>query len=158
MSRSRDSGLDRTRPSWSLFLVGPAALFSLLLIALPLVGLAGISLFEWNLSQAGAPAVRRTGNYVTDPPGRRVLETRLPRRRCSWPRAWSLQVVAVSQSHLLFSIVCPAWGVIRTLFLAPMMIAPVFAGMIWRLCLSDDFGIVETPACRALVGCSRPCG
>ena len=34
-------------------------------------------------------------------------------------------------------------GVIRSLFMAPMMIAPLFVGMIWRLMLSDDFGVVK---------------
>ncbi len=34
-------------------------------------------------------------------------------------------------------------GIIRALFLAPMMIAPLFVGMIWRLMLSDDFGIMR---------------
>src|SRR5260370_39612523 len=42
---------------------------------------------------------------------------------------------------VLFNRDWPGMGLIRSLFLTPMMIAPIFVGMIWRLMLSDDFGI-----------------
>ena len=46
----------------------------------------------------------------------------------------SLQIVAgIGHRPLLRSHRLAGMGIIRTLFLAPMMIAPVFAGMIWRL-------------------------
>jgi ABC-type sugar transport system permease subunit len=131
----------RKHPSWSLFLA-PAALFSLLLIALPLVGLAVISLFHWNLSQGGRLQFVGLSNYA------QILQdvafwNAIATTMLFVVESVVLQVIVGGAIALLFSHRLPGMGVIRTLFLAPMMIAPVFAGMIWRLCLSDDFGIVK---------------
>ncbi len=115
---------------------------SVLLVALPLLGLVAISLFEWNLGQAGRLRFVSFGNYVDILRDtifwRSILTTAL-----FVVESVTLQIVLGLGIALLFSHRLPGMGVIRTLFLAPMMIAPIFAGMIWRLCLSDDFGIVK---------------
>lgn len=127
--------------SAALFLV-PAAVMSLLLIALPLIGLVSVSLFDWNLTRPGSWRFVGLSNYA-----------RLLQDGHFWKTiattGWfvvgsvSLQLSAGIAIALLFNHRLPGLGLIRTLFLAPMMIAPVFAGMIWRLFLSDDFGIVK---------------
>ncbi len=66
----------------------------------------------------------------------------------------ALQVAAGLGVALLFNRNWPGMGAIRTLFLAPMMIAPLFVGMIWRLMLSDDFGVVRY--LFSLAGVSEP--
>ena len=124
-----------------LFLV-PAALLSLLLIALPLAGLVSASLFDWKLTQPGNWRFVGLGNYLRlmqDGHFWRAMAT------TGWfvLESVSLQLVAGIAIALLFNHRLPGLGIVRTLFLAPMMIAPVFAGMIWRLFLSDDFGIVK---------------
>ena len=133
------SGLGRNAAA--LFLL-PAGLMCLLLIALPLIGLVGASLFDWNLTRPGSWRFVGLGNYL-----------RLLQDAHFWQTiattGWfvvgsvSLQVVVGIAIALLFNHRLPGLGIVRTLFLAPMMIAPVFAGMIWRLFLSDDFGIVK---------------
>jgi ABC-type sugar transport system permease subunit len=138
------TGVPATAPARSsgpLFLA-PAALLSLLLVALPLVGLAAISLFEWNLGQGSRLRFVGLGNYaeiLRDVGFWRAIAT----TALFVAESVVLQIVVGVAIALLFSHRLPGMGVIRTLFLAPMMIAPVFAGMIWRLCLSDDFGIVK---------------
>jgi multiple sugar transport system permease protein len=44
--------------------------------------------------------------------------------------------------------------VFRALTMAPMMIAPLFAGLVWRLALSSDFGVI--PYGLTLVGVQEP--
>lgn len=129
------------RHTAALFLV-PAALLSLFLIALPLAGLVGASLFDWKLTQPGNSRFVGLGNYLRlmqDGHFWRAMAT------TSWfvIESVTLQLVAGIAIALLFNHRLPGLGIVRTLFLAPMMIAPVFAGMIWRLFLSDDFGIVK---------------
>jgi ABC-type sugar transport system permease subunit len=115
---------------------------SLVLVALPLVGLVVFSLFDWKLSQAGHFRFVGLSNYLgilKDATFWRSMAT----TALFVAESVVLQMTAGVAIALLLSHGLPGMGVIRTLFLAPMMIAPVFAGMIWRLCLSDDFGIVK---------------
>ncbi len=102
----------------------------------------GLSLAKWNLAQAPLPAFTGLGNYV-----------RLLHDRAFWSSLGiTLQFTAESVAlqlgmgvgiAVLFNRDWPGMGLIRSLFLTPMMIAPIFVGMIWRLMLSDDFGIVR---------------
>ena len=132
--------VSRLNPAF-LFLV-PAALMSLLMIALPLAGLISASLLDWKLTQPGNWRFVGLGNYLRlmqDGHFWRAMAT------TGWfvLESVSLQLVAGIAIALLFNHRLPGLGLVRTLFLAPMMIAPVFAGMIWRLFLSDEFGIVK---------------
>ncbi|HUG62672.1 MAG TPA: sugar ABC transporter permease [Methylomirabilota bacterium] len=122
--------------------IAPAAIMSLALVALPLVGLVAFSLFDWNLTRPGTTRFLGLGNYAAilqDTAFWRALAT----TAIFVVESVALQMFAGVGIALLFSHALPGMGVIRTLFLTPMMIAPIFAGMIWRLCLSDDFGAVK---------------
>ncbi len=120
----------------------PAGVLSLLLIALPLLALVSVSLFDLKLTQPGNWRFVGLGNYL------RLMEDSHFWRSMATTAVFviesvTLQLVAGIGIALLFNHRLPGLGLVRTLFLAPMMIAPVFAGMIWRLFLSDDFGIVK---------------
>ncbi len=131
----------RSRLPATVFLL-PAGLLSLLLIALPLLGLLSVSLFDWKLTQPGNWRFVGLGNYL------RLMEDGHFWRSMAITAQFviesvALQLVAGIGIALLFNHRLPGLDLVRTLFLAPMMIAPVFSGMIWRLFLSDDFGIVK---------------
>ncbi len=131
----------RSRLPAGVFLL-PAGLLSLLLIALPLLGLLSVSLFDWKLTQPGNWRFVGLGNYL------RLMEDGHFWRSMAITAQFviesvALQLVAGIGIALLFNHRLPGLDLVRTLFLAPMMIAPVFSGMIWRLFLSDDFGIVK---------------
>jgi ABC-type sugar transport system permease subunit len=131
----------RTRPIGVLFLL-PAALMSLVLVAFPLVGLLVASLFDWKLTRPGAwrfVGLENFGTILADAQFWRAMTT----TGVFVVESVALQLVVGVAIALLFNHRLPGLGIVRTLFLAPMMIAPVFAGMIWRLCLSDDFGILK---------------
>ncbi|NSY20006.1 carbohydrate ABC transporter permease [Neorhizobium sp. AL 9.2.2] len=125
----------------NLFLI-PAGAMSVLLIGLPLLGLLVTSLFEFNLTQMAMYRFVWLSNYVTivqDPAFWHALRVTI----AFVIESVALQIVAGVAIALLFDHRLPGLSLIRTLFLAPMMIAPVFAGMIWRLFLSDDFGLAK---------------
>lgn len=120
----------------------PAAGCGLLLIVLPLLMNGGLSLTEWTLTVARTPRFAGLANY-----------TRMVHDGAFWGSLWNtllltvestvLQIAVGTGIALLFDRDWRGMGVVRTLFLTPMMIAPIFVGMIWRLMLSDDFGIVK---------------
>ena len=120
----------------------PAGASGLLLVVLPLLAIAGLSLSDWNLTRAALPRFAGLGNYdhmLRDGAfwrslGNTVLLT---------AESTALQIAIGLGIAVLFNRPWPGMGAIRALFLAPMMIAPIFVGMIWRLMLSDDFGIVK---------------
>lgn len=109
---------------------------------LPLLLIAGLSLCDWTITRAPRPSFAGLSNYLrmaTDAAfwgalGRTCLLT---------IEATALQLALGVLVAVLFNRDWPGMGVIRALFLAPMMIAPLFVGMIWRLMLSDDFGILR---------------
>jgi ABC-type sugar transport system permease subunit len=115
---------------WSCFLLLPLLLVSVL------------SLFDWNLSRSATPVFSGLNNYarmLSDPEvlgavGRTLLFT---------VESVVLQLVLGLGIALLFVRHSPVMGVVRTLFLAPMMVAPIFAAMVWRLLYSDDFGLLR---------------
>ena len=123
------------------FLV-PALAMSAILVALPLAGLLLASLFDWTLTRPGEWRFAGLANYariVQDGAFWRALAT----TGLFVVESVLLQLAVGLGIALLFNHRLPGLGLVRTLFLAPLMIAPIFAGMIWRLFLSDDFGIVK---------------
>jgi ABC-type sugar transport system permease subunit len=112
------------------------------LVVLPLLLILALSLADWNLTQSRLPRFAGLANYL-----------RMARDSQFWGALGRTCLLAVESTILqlgvgvgiaaLFNRDWPGMAAIRTLFLAPMMIAPLFVGMIWRLMLSDDFGIVR---------------
>ena len=122
--------------------MAPAAVCTLLLVVLPLLAIAGLSLTDWNLTRARLPHFAGLLNY------RRMLAdgafwSSLSTTLILTAESTALQLLLGTGIAVLFNRAWPGMGIIRSLFMAPMMIAPLFVGMIWRLMLSDDFGVVK---------------
>jgi multiple sugar transport system permease protein len=120
----------------------PAAIAGTLLVVLPLLLIVALSLADWKLTRSAWPHFIGLGNYA------RMLHDAafwgsLGRTCLLTVESTALQLVLGVGIAVLFNRDWPGMGVVRSLFLAPMMIAPLFVGMIWRLMLSDDFGIVR---------------
>ena len=123
------------------------------MVVLPLLAIAALSLCDWNLTRAALPRLVGFANY-----GRMLRDAAFWRslgNTCLLTGEATIAQLAVGLGiAVLFNRNWPGMGVIRTLFLAPMMIAPIFVGMIWRLMLSDDFGIVKY--LFSIVGVAEP--
>lgn len=114
----------------------------LLLVALPLVLIVVLSLCDWTITRTAVPRFVGLANYA------RMLQDAafwgsLGRTCLLTGETTLLQLALGVLIAVLLNRDWPGMGLIRALFLAPMMIAPLFVGMIWRLMLSDDFGIVR---------------
>jgi multiple sugar transport system permease protein len=140
--------------SWQgLPFLAPAAVLTTVLGVLPLAALIGFSLMDWSLTRPGSGSFVGLRNYLSilaDPAfwhASRVtvqiaFETIL------------VQLVAGVAVALLFNRRLPGMSVLRALVMAPMMLAPLFAGLIWRLVLSSDFGVL--PYVLTLMGLETP--
>ena len=125
----------------ALFLLPAGVLWGGFLL-LPLALILVLSLLDWNLSRAPAPVFSGLGNYrrlLADPEmlgalGRTLLFTL---------ESVVLQLALGLGIALLFVRESRVMGLVRALFMAPMMLAPIFAAMVWRLLYSDDFGLLR---------------
>jgi multiple sugar transport system permease protein len=127
---------------FALLLMLPAALFLAAFVAWPLIQFVGNSFFHYN-PIAGSP---RTfvgfSNYTralsspdfANSAGRTVAYTAL---------VVTLEFVLGLTVALLFSGLGNRSRIFRTIFLYPLMIAPIVAGLLWRFLLIDNSGIVN---------------
>ncbi len=141
-----------TRRTYLLYLL-PSAVASLILVVFPIAALLALSLMRWNPTERLVPNFVGLGNYV-----RMIRDVAF---LASFARTigFVIESVIVQMTlglgiALLLNHNWPGMGIIRTLFLTPMMIAPLFAGMIWRLIYSNDFGILRY--LLGLVGLKSP--
>lgn len=127
---------------FALFLMLPAALFLAAFVLWPLVRFMYDSFFEIS-PFAGAP---RTfvgfDNYVT------AFTSEAFQNASVRTIVYTLIVVVAEFTlglavALLFTALGQRSTVFRTLFMYPLMIAPVVAGLLWRFLLIDNFGIVN---------------
>ena len=125
---------------FALLLIAPAALFLLVFIGWPLVQFVTSSFFEID-QLAGTREFVGLRNYVSafsDPAF----------GNSAWRTAVYTAVVVVCEFvlgllvALLFVTLGDRSRVFRTIFLYPLMIAPIVAGLLWKFLLSDNFGIV----------------
>lgn len=131
----------RLSRGYGVFLL-PSAAISVLLVALPLGGLMVLSVLRWNPSEQAAPSFAGLTNFihmVSDGVFWGSLTTTL----LFVVETVALQMVLGFGIALLFNRSWLGVSFLRALVLTPMMIAPIFAGMIWRLMLSPDYGIVK---------------
>ncbi|MBB5775003.1 carbohydrate ABC transporter permease [Nonomuraea jabiensis] len=137
--RRRGPGLTDNR--FALVLMAPAAGFLAVFVGWPLVKLVVDSLYDI-APLAGTREFTGLGNYgeaLTSPEflgaaGRTALYTML---------VVTLEFTLGLAVALLFNVLGRRARWIRTLFLYPLMIAPVVAGLLWRFLLIDNFGIVN---------------
>lgn len=131
-----------TDNQYSMLLMAPAAIFLAILVVWPVVKLVVDSFYNLD-PLAGTSEFIGLGNYVdtlTSPDfqaaaGRTVVYTLL---------VVAAEFVLGLATALLFHALGQRSRVFRSLFLYPLMIAPVVAGLLWRFLLIDNFGIIGT--------------
>jgi ABC-type sugar transport system permease subunit len=146
----------RRRPTASreaLPYLAPAAILTIVLGLLPLLALLCFSFFDWSLTRPDSGAFIGLGNYLSiakDPVFWHALRVTLQIA----VETIVAQLVFGVAIALLLNRNLPGMGILRAFVMAPMMMAPLFAGLIWRLALSSDFGIL--PYLLTLVGVEAP--
>lgn len=127
---------------FAALLMLPAALFLALFIGWPLVQFVVNSFFDVSPIAGGPRTFVGFANYV-------AAFTNGDFGNAAWRTiAYTVIVVAFEFAlglavALLFTSLGNASRVFRTIFLYPLMIAPIVAGLLWRFLLIDNFGIVN---------------
>lgn len=123
-------------------MIFPAALFLVVFVAWPLVQFAGNSLFHYNPIGDGPHVFVGLKNYVTALASPDFVNS-------AW-RTVAYTVIVVFFEFalglivaLLFTAIGNSSRIFRTIFLYPLMIAPIVAGLLWRFLLIDQSGIVN---------------
>ncbi|TKR26630.1 sugar ABC transporter permease [Cellulomonas hominis] len=127
---------------YALALAAPAALFLLVFVAWPLVRLVYDSFFDISPIAGGARDFNGFGNYAE------VFSSSAFLGAAGRTAAYTAIVVTSEfvlgfAVALLFSALGQRSSIFRTIFLYPLMIAPVVAGLLWRFLLIDNLGIVN---------------
>lgn len=139
---TRLSGKDRGDRRFALLMMAPAAIFLAMFVLWPLVRFVYDSFFEIS-PFAGAP---RTfvgfANYAT------AFSSEAFQAASVRTVAYTLFVVGMEfilglAVALLFTALGQRSSVFRTVFMYPLMIAPVVAGLLWRFLLIDNLGIIN---------------
>ncbi|PYY34001.1 carbohydrate ABC transporter permease [Curtobacterium sp. MCBD17_030] len=125
---------------FAVLMILPAALFLLIFIGWPLIQFVTNSFFDIN-QLAGTRKFVGFGNYIT-------AFTDPEFGNSAWRTAVYTAIVVFFEFAigllvaLLFATIGDRSRVFRTIFLYPLMIAPIVAGLLWKFLLSDNFGIV----------------
>jgi ABC-type sugar transport system permease subunit len=133
--------------------LAPAAFLTILLGVGPLLALLGFSFFDWSLTRPTSGTFIGLRNYLqiaTDPVFWHAVRVTLQ----IGVEAIVAQLILGVAIALLLNHKLPGMGILRAFVMAPMMMAPLFAGLIWRLALSNDFGIL--PYLLTLAGWETP--
>ena len=137
-NRRRRSGL--TNSQFALALMAPAAVFLAIFVAWPVVKLVIDSFFDVD-ALAGTREFVGMGNYVKAFTSEEFLAAAV-RTVVYTVMVVTAEFVLGLATALLFNTLGDRSRVFRTIFLYPLMIAPVVAGLLWRFLLIDNFGIV----------------
>jgi multiple sugar transport system permease protein len=131
----------------------PAAVLTAVLGVLPLLALLGFSFFDLSLTRSNSGVFIGLKNYLS-----------IAKDIAFWHalgvtleiaiETMAFQLVFGVAIALLLNRNLPGMGIIRAFIMAPMMMAPLFAGLVWRLALSSDFGII--PYLLTLFGWEAP--
>jgi multiple sugar transport system permease protein len=127
---------------FALLLMLPATLFLAVFVAWPLVQFVADSFFEISKFAGGPRTFVGFDNYVT-------ALTSGDFGNAAW-RTLVYTIIVVFFEFalgLIVALIFTALGnssrIFRTIFLYPLMIAPIVAGLLWRFLLIDNFGIVN---------------
>jgi multiple sugar transport system permease protein len=129
-----------TDGQFAALLMTPAAVFLAVFVAWPVVKLFIDSFFDVD-PMAGTSSFVGVGNYVD------ALTSSDFQAASVRTVIYTLMVVTFEFSlglgtALLFHTLGERSAIFRTIFLYPLMIAPVVAGLLWRFLMIDNFGIV----------------
>ncbi|WP_231916065.1 carbohydrate ABC transporter permease [Microbacterium karelineae] len=126
----------------------PAAIFLTVFVLVPLGKFIADGFFDISPFAGGARAFVGFDNYV------RAFDSESFQNASIRTIAYTAIVVICEFAlglavALLFSALGRRSAIFRTLFMYPLMIAPVVAGLLWRFLLIDNFGIVNELLVRA---------
>lgn len=132
---------------FAALLMVPAALFLAAFVAWPIVRLVMNSFYDISPIAGGPRTFVGLGNYTT------ALGSAGFRSSALRTVAYTVLVVSAEfvlglATALLFSAIGRRSTVFRTIFMYPLMIAPVVAGLLWRFLLIDNSGIVNALLAR----------
>jgi multiple sugar transport system permease protein len=146
----RLDGAGRAGRAWSRLLddgVGPLFLVPALILLL-LILVVPFGLMVWtSLTDLSFALPDRDGNFVGFDNFRRLMRDPIFWQSFALTMTFVIGAVAVEfvlgfALALLFRHQLRRQGIVLTLFLIPMMLAPVAIGLIWKLLLQGDFGML----------------
>jgi multiple sugar transport system permease protein len=123
-------------------LVGPPFFILVLLTIVPLFFTLGTSFTSWNLVKPGSLQFNGLQNYwkmINDPTFWVVVGNTV------------YQVVGTVAGQLIIGMICAyilsrpvrGMGALRSVYIIPMMMTPIVVGMMWRMLLNAEFGVVN---------------
>ncbi|HEY8463410.1 MAG TPA: sugar ABC transporter permease [Bacillota bacterium] len=125
---------------WTM--LGPAVIFLFLITAVPMGYVLYASFSTWNLGSSSWPKLSGIGNYlklVTDEYFFNALKVTSIFTTVSLLLEISLGILVALMLYRKFK----GRGILRSFILIPMMITPSVIGLIWRIMLNSDFGIIN---------------
>lgn len=141
--RSRPTGRrERGDRRFALLLMLPAAVFLALFVLWPLVRFVYDSFFEISPFAGAGRTFVGLDNYITAFSSDAFTAASV-RTLLYTVFVVTLEFILGLAVALLFTALGRRSAVFRTLFMYPLMIAPVVAGLLWRFLLIDNFGIVN---------------
>nr|BFE44769.1 hypothetical protein GCM10017547_26620 [Pseudarthrobacter oxydans] len=128
---------------FALFLMTPAALFLAVFVAFPLFRLVADSFFKISPIAGGPRDFVGLDNYV------RAFASEAFTGAGWRTLAYTLVVVTLEFAlglgmALLFTMLGRSSQIWRTVFMYPLMIAPIVAGLLWKFLMIDNFGLIGT--------------
>jgi multiple sugar transport system permease protein len=136
----RRAGMSNSR--YAVLLMAPAAVFLAIFVAWPIVRLLIDSFFDVD-ALAGTREFVGIGNYIKALTSADFLAAAV-RTVVYTVIVVTFEFVLGLATALLFNTLGDKSRTFRTIFLYPLMIAPVVAGLLWRFLLIDNFGIIGT--------------
>jgi len=130
---------DRT---YSLLLLAPAAIFILLFVGYPLFTLVYDSFHDVSLLNPDDRTLVGFDNYEQAISSSRVRDA-ATRTLQYTAIALSAEFFLGFMAALVFKALGEKYALARTVFLFPLMIPPIVAGLLWRYMLMSNFGIVN---------------
>jgi len=128
---------------YSLLFLAPALIFLILTNIYPLLYSLRLSFFNWNMTiPLSKPRYVGLENYLALP-NDPILVTSLERTLVFVISAVAIEFILGLGLALLVTSNAKAMGVIRTGFLAPMMMTPVVAGVLWRTIYHPQYGVTN---------------
>lgn len=120
----------------------PAAVFLMVSVVVPIGILVRNSFTDIQQFSTGAPAFVGVDNYA------QVLQSQAFTAAAGRTVLYTILVVAVEfaiglLAAMLFNLAGRRSALLRTVFVYPLMIAPIVAGLLWKFLLIDSFGILN---------------
>jgi multiple sugar transport system permease protein len=135
-------GRKRQDMPYIVAMLGPSVVFLFLVTAVPMVYLFYASFSQWLLTRSPVPRLTGLQNYIkmfSD----EYFYNALRVSGVFTVSSLILEVVLGVIVALLLNRLFFGRKVVRSFILIPMMITPTVAGLIWRIMLNSDFGVIN---------------